>query len=143
MQILEHQILTLNNIIRYRTSSDMERIPEMIGYFSSGARNLGAEPTDKIVIADTGSDEYEFLIPVDRIIESSIEYSFSPRFDLVNAISIRHEGSLSSIGKTRYRLTEYIKEKKYKIISDTYYRFIRISENNPADFIIDIYIGIK
>ena len=83
MQILEHQILTLNNIIRYRTSSDMERIPEMIGYFSSGARHLGAEPTDKIVIADNGSDEYEFLIPVDRIIGLCFEAIY-----LIRGISV-------------------------------------------------------
>ncbi|MCR5021525.1 hypothetical protein [Ruminococcus sp.] len=143
MQILEHQILTLNNTIIYKTSSDKENIPQMIEYFSRGAIQLGAELVDKIVVADNGSDNYEFYIPVDKVMESSLEYGFSPRFDLVNAVRIRHEGCFSSISKTIYSLNEYIKEKKYRIITDTYYRFIRIKENKPTDSIIDIYIGIK
>lgn len=143
LQILEHQFLSLTNVIKYKTTSDHKNIPEIINYLKNGVRQLGAEPNDKLVVTDKGKGEYEFLIPVNKTILSSKEYSFSPLFDLLNAIKIRHEGSFSNINKTRANLIDYIRKKKYIISSETYYRFIRVSEHNSNDCIIDIYIGIK
>ena len=143
MQILEHQFLSLTNLITYTTKADKKKIPEMTEYLSRGVRHLDRKLADKLILTDANNGSYEFLIPVDKSIDSSSEYGFRESFHKPNAVSIRHEGSFSNIKETRKKLINHIMNKNYIMSPVTYYRFVRISKTNLSDCIIDIYICIK
>ena len=84
----------------------------------------------------------EILFPTDKVIESQREYEFKKEFRLVNAITVRHEGSFRNIGQTLKKLLVYAEKKEYVVITNPYYMIERNIYDAHDDCIIDIYIGI-
>ncbi|MBP7185215.1 MAG: DUF5085 family protein [Ruminococcus sp.] len=147
MQIIERQSIFLFNVIKYKINVEKIRFPAFIEHIERSISALGVKLTERVVFrfADHGDNaDYELFIPVDKELQSREEYGFDAVFRLLQAVTVRHEGNFLDLGKTEKRLVEYIKKKNYTIISEPYYRVIRIPASNCfTDCIVDIYIGVK
>ena len=136
MQIIENQTLIFYDLLSYRTKVSLGELPGMIKYIRE---NLDA--LDIAANTDSGRMDTEILIPVEDEMDSCSEFSFKPEFKLINAVSVRHEGSLALTEETTQRLMDYIDEKEYNPVTKPYYRIIRMESDQ--DCIIDIYVGIE
>lgn len=87
--------------------------------------------------------DIEFLIPVNKKISESSAFKFKPVFRLVNAVKIRHEGSIRKIECAENTLDEYITQNAMQPITPVYYLFIQSTEYDNEDNIVDLYKGIS
>lgn len=147
MQIIENQTIFENNLIDYNSKIKKKYILELVKFISNHLYVLGLEKNGNIIFSLISEDkedaEYEILIPVNGVVTKCSEYSYKPMFSLKNAISIRHEGSLSDLKEATLKLEEYILSNNYLPATKTYYIVIREGDSNAENCIIDIYIGIN
>ncbi|MBR3283693.1 MAG: hypothetical protein IKI56_10425 [Ruminococcus sp.] len=142
MQILENRSLFMENMISYRTNLPKEDIPKLADHICRNVSALGVEPTKKICFTYPTDEkkDIEILVPVIGDISSHNEYGHKELFRLINAVTIRHEGSLADIDTTEKKLVDYVRKRSYEMITRPYYNIVRLADN-PADCIVDIYIG--
>lgn len=142
MQILENRSLFMENLISYRTNIKKADIPKLAEHICLSVSALGVEPDKKICFTypQEENDEIEILIPVIGEIGTRDEYGHKELFRLINAVTIRHEGSIEDVGTAEKKLEDYIRKKSYEMITRPYYNIVRLSDN-PSDCIVDIYIG--
>lgn len=149
MQIIEHQNIQLNNLISYTRNIRHSDILKLTKYISDNLHVLDLTQSDKILFTEskpTGKDDRvntEILIPVNGNIIECDEFQYKPSFNLINAVSIRHEGSLEKLPQTESHLISFIQEKHYVTISPTYYVIIRNGETFSSNCIIDIYVEVN
>lgn len=148
MQIIEHQNIQLNNLISYTRNIRHSDILKLTKYITDNLHVLDLTQSDKILFTEnhlTGEDDRvntEILIPVNGNITKCDEFQYKPSFNLANAVTIRHEGSLENLSQTENTLKEFIQKKHYVITTPTYY--VIISNNGTiSNCIIDIYVGIN
>lgn len=147
MQIIENQTLIFHDLLSYRTRVSLGELPEMIKYITDNLDALNITAVNRIIFTLTGDSDKdgrrdaEILIPIGKELESCSEFSFKPEFRLINAISVRHEGSSALAEATARRLAEHIDFKGYTAITRPYYRVIRMDPDH--DCIFDIYVGIE
>ncbi|HOA00007.1 hypothetical protein [Ruminococcus sp.] len=147
MQIIENQTLIFYDLLSYRTKVSLGELPGMIKYIRENLDALDIAANNRILftltdgMTDSGKMDTEILIPVEDEMDSCSEFSFKPEFKLINAVSVRHEGSLALTEETTQRLMDYIDEKEYNPVTKPYYRIIRMESDQ--DCIIDIYVGIE
>jgi len=142
LQILENRSLFMENMISYRTNLPKEDIPKLVDHICRNVSALGVKLTKKICFTylTDEKNEIEILIPVIGDITDHSEYGHKELFRLINAVTIRHEGSLADIDINEKKLVDYIRKKSYEMITRPYYNIVRLSEN-LSDCIVDIYIG--
>ena len=87
--------------------------------------------------------DIEFLIPINKKISESSAFKFKPVFKLVNAVKIRHEGSMKLIERAEHTLDEYITQNAMQPVTPVYYLFIQSTEYDNEDNIVDLYKGIS
>lgn len=137
MSVIECQFLNYRNILSYTHNIKDEDVL----FFAQGISNnicvLDMNLNGNIVITKNNGS-MEFLIPVDKKVESSKHYKFKPEFKLVNAVSVRHYGSFSTIGEKLEELNEYINENILVPVTQPYYI---IRDLNTE--VYDIFIGIS
>ncbi len=149
LQIIKNQTILANNLISYVTKVKKSDIIKLIRHISQNLQALNLKIGKKIIFNiksefDNGSDQIiEVLIPVKGKVPESNEFQYKPVFRLINAITIRHEGSLNDIEKTEKCLKDFIKENNYEPITDSYFIVVREGSENAMDCIIDIYIGVN
>ena len=98
---------------------------------------------EKKNISGMEMSDIEFLIPVNKKISESFAFKFKPVFKLVNAVKIRHEGSMKQIERAEHTLDEYITQNAMQPVTPVYYLFIQCTEYNNEDNIVDLYKGIS
>lgn len=149
MQIIEHQDIHLSNLISYSKQIKHSDILKLIRYISDNLHTLDLNQSDRILFTENGQNKEddivnaEILIPVTGTVVKCNEFQYKPIFRLVNAISIRHEGSLTQLSETENILEDFIRNKKYEPITPPYYVIIRNDGDSSVNCIIDIYIGIN
>lgn len=144
MQILENCSLFLENLISYKTNAKKEDVPKLAKHIFQNISALGVTAGERIYFTENEKEEknIEILIPIKGEINEREEYGHKDLFKLVNAVTIRHEGSIADMKKTEEKLEEYIKQKFYDVITPYYYNIIRL-DDNPCDCIIDVYVGVN
>lgn len=142
MQILENRSLYMENMISYKTNLPKEEIPKLAEHICRNVSALGVEPTNKLCFTYSTEDknDIEILVPVIGDISAHSKYGHKKLFRIINAVTIRHEGSLADIDITEKKLVDYIEDRSYEMITKPYYNIVRLTED-AADCIVDIYIG--
>lgn len=149
MQIIEHQNIQLTNLISYTTNIKHSDILKLISHISNNLQALDLKKNDKILFTEKWHNEEddminaEILVPVEGSIKNCNEFKYKPLFRLINAVTIRHEGSLNTLSETEDFLKKFIKEKAYEPITPSYYVVVRNDDDQSINCIIDIYIGIN
>lgn len=151
MHIFKNQILQYENVLSYRTHIKTSDVNKMIGFIQKNTDaldlricgNIAATVHGKENISGMEMSDIEFLIPVNRKISESSAFKFKPVFKLVNAVKIRHEGSISGIECSEHILDEYISQNALQPVTQIYYLFIQSTEYDNGDNIVDIYKGIS
>lgn len=151
MHIFKNQILQYENVLSYRTQIQISDVNKMIGFIQRNTDalnlkicgNIAATVHEKENISGMEMSDIEFLIPVNKKISESSAFKFKPVFKLVNAVKIRHEGSIKEIGHSEHILNEYILQNAMQPVTQIYYLFIRSTEYDNGDNIVDIYKGIN
>lgn len=151
MHIFKNQILQFENVLSYRTKLPISDLNRMIRFIqkNTDALNLkicgqiAATVHEKKTISGTQVSDIEFLIPIDRKIKESSAFKFKPVFKLVNAVKLRHEGSMSGIECSERILDDYISQNDLQPVTQIYYLFIQSTEYDNKDNIVDIYKGIS
>ena len=109
---------------------------------------LDLTQSDKIMFTEKSSSSEEekvnteILIPVEGNISTCDEFQYKPFFQLLDAVTIRHEGNLEQLPQSEQTLKEFIQKNHYKAITPTYYVIVRNCETHLNNCIIDIYIGV-
>lgn len=141
MQIVENLNLYFENILSYKADADKNTTMDMSRHIRKNLSNIGLEMRDKLIFTyfDTG---IEFLVPlINENTKSCSGYTIKPKFRMVNAVKIRYEGDFSCINEALEILKKYIAEKKYRAISNPYYKIVRDDESLNYG-IWDIYISL-
>lgn len=149
MMIKNNQLLEFYNLLSFRGKiahcSQDSVISKMIQLIvGQGASKNGPVITTTYSVEQTGNQlmmDIEVLIPVNKIIEVTNDYTFKPHFRLENAVSLKHEGAPNNIQKSADKLMEYIYENKLTPITTGYNVF---SDCNEGEMInIDMYVGVS
>lgn len=150
MQVRENKTLFSENILSYKCSIPENNILKMADFIRSNISVLGVRTTHEPIVFHINTNDkteenlnIEFMIPINSVLESRAEYSFMSDFGLLDAITIRHEGSLSALSKTKKHLESYISEHNYETMTDFYYSIVHNDTKNNAEHIIDIYVSVK
>lgn len=151
MHIFKDQILQYENVLSYRTKIQISDVNKMIGFIQRNTDaldlkicgNIAATVHEKKNISGMEMSDIEFLIPVNKKISESFAFKFKPVFKLVNAVKIRHEGSMKEIEHSEHILDEYILQNSMQPVTQIYYLFIQSTEYDNEDNIVDIYKGIS
>lgn len=151
MHIFKDQILQYENVLSYRTKIQISDVNKMIGFIQRNTDaldlkicgNIAATVYEKENISGVEMSDIEFLIPVNKKISESFAFKFKPVFKLVNAVKIRHEGSMKQIKRAEHTLDEYITQNAMQPVTPVYYLFIQCTEYNNEDNIVDLYKGIS
>ncbi|MCM1508556.1 MAG: hypothetical protein NC177_15710 [Ruminococcus flavefaciens] len=105
--------------------------------------NIIATVYGKEIINQSEIVDIEFLIPVNKKFKKSAFFEFKPVFQLINAVKIRHEGSMETLNQTEEILNQYICDNKLHSVTGIYYLFVQSTEFENPDNIVDIYKGIS
>jgi effector-binding domain-containing protein len=151
MHIFKDQILQYENVLSYRTKIQISDVNKMIGFIQRNTDaldlkicgNIAATVYEKENISGVEMSDIEFLIPVNKKISESSAFKFKPVFKLVNAVKIRHEGSMKLIERAEHTLDEYITQNAMQPVTPVYYLFIQSTEYDNEDNIVDLYKGIS
>lgn len=151
MHIFKDQILQYENVLSYRTKIQISDVNKMIGFIQRNTDaldlkicgNIAVTVYEKENISGVEMSDIEFLIPVNKKIRESSAFKFKPVFKLVNAVKIRHEGSMKLIERAEHTLDEYITQNAMQPVTPVYYLFIQCTEYNNEDNIVDLYKGIS
>lgn len=151
MHIFKDQILQYENVLSYRTKIQISDVNKMIGFIQRNTDaldlkicgNIAATVYEKENISGVEMSDIEFLIPVNKEISESSAFKFKPVFKLVNAVKIRHEGSMKLIERAEHTLDEYITQNAMQPVTPVYYLFIQSTEYDNEDNIVDLYKGIS
>lgn len=151
MHIFKDQILQYENVLSYRTKIQISNVNKMIGFIQRNTDaldlkicgNIAVTVYEKENISGVEMSDIEFLIPVNKKISESSAFKFKPVFKLVNAVKIRHEGSMKLIERAEHTLDEYITQNAMQPVTPVYYLFIQCTEYNNEDNIVDLYKGIS
>ncbi|MBP1564725.1 MAG: hypothetical protein IJP18_00965 [Oscillospiraceae bacterium] len=150
MQVQENRTLFSENILSYKCSIPRNNILKMADFICSNVSVLGVKTTHEPIFyhmhtndkAD-GTVNIEFFIPINSVLESRAEYSFMSDFGILDAITVRHEGSFSELQNTEKNLKKYISEHDYEAMTDFYYSIVHNDTPNDTNHIIDIYVSVK
>jgi len=146
-QLRMENVLSLRKkVTQIQMQQEMTRIGEILT--KEGIKKNGNVVTATFSVETQGGQQLmdiEILVPLDRKIELPNEYNFKPIFNLVNAISIRHEGNPATFQATINQLNEYISENSLQVITATYSEMVKeaTGQENINDMIIDIYVGVN
>lgn len=145
--------IKLENVLSLRKKMTQEEInSEMmkIGKFlqDNGAKKAGSVVTATFAIETLNGQsvlDMEILIPLDKEIAVSGEYTFKPVFHIVNALYARHEGNPSTLQNTYNEMLAYINQNNLQQITAGYNVQVKdmLPGMSPDDMIIDVYIGMN
>ncbi len=149
----QNKQLKMENVLSLRkkmTQMQLQQEMTKIGEFlqQQSVKKSGYIVTATFSVEIQGSQQLmdvEILVPLDRKIELPEEYTFKPVFNLVNALSIRYEGSPVNFQSAINQLNEYIQANNQQVITATYNVMVKeaTSEDDMNDMIIDVYVGVN
>lgn len=89
--------------------------------------------------------DMEILVPLNKHLELDEGYKLKKTFNLVNAVSIRHEGDPNQLQDAYNRLLSYIETNRLQRITPVYNVYVNdlTAEQSLEEMIIDVYIGIN
>lgn len=151
MHIFKNQMLYYKNVLSYRTTIKIEDTNKLISFIQKNTDALNLKICGNIITTIHGKEtlndmkivDIEFLIPVDKKLKRNFTFKFKPIFKLINAVKIRHEGSMETLNQTEKILNQYICDNNLHSVTRTYYLFVQSTEFENSDNIVDIYKGIS
>ena len=151
--ILENQELKLNNLISIRkkiTQQEMAVEMQKLGKFinEKGAQKAGPLLTVTFAIEQNNFGQVldmEILVPLDKEIEVTGEYTFKRQFLLTNALKATHTGNPALLQNTYNLINAHIIENKLQPITASYNVTVKdvMDPSKIDEVVIDIYVGIN
>lgn len=137
MRVIEHQYLHYRNVLVCKMPLDTSLITDFLNKISKNLSVIDLNLNGKIVMTFDSSN-MEFNIPVNKSFSGNSHYQYKSEFKLVNAVRVRHYGSLDNIEETIIELNEYIQENSLIPITNPYFIVQSIEHD-----IYDVLIGIS
>lgn len=137
MPVFEHQYIHYKNVLSYTAEIEESKVSDFIKNIVRHICILDFNIIGKIAFTKKG-EFTEFIIPVDRSFTSTQHYRYKSEFKLVNAVKIRHFGSISEIGVKLSELNSYIEE-NYLMPLTSPYVIVQDIERG----VFDVYVGIN
>lgn len=153
MKILENQTLIMENVLSYRgklTQQEfavkLQQIQEIIE--NSEASKNGSIATTTYAVEQNGNEQImdvEILVPLDRKIQLTQEYTLKDKIFITNALKISHKGNPAQLQTTVTELNNYIVSNELIPITTCYNVTVReVEDPSQIDLMeIDIYVGIS
>lgn len=87
--------------------------------------------------------DIEILLPINKKVEDSVQYTYKEKLKIVNAIVAKHRGNAAELQNTCNELNQYIVEHQLIPITAGYNVTRKVNPANPQDTEIDVYVGIS
>ncbi len=151
MHVFKNQILICPNILSYLIRIKYSDIYETTERLQKAAEALDLKVCGRIMttvksktLTQSGSlSDIEFLVPVDRPFDSTVNYKYKPMFKLINAVRMRYEGDICGISESQFLLAKYLNENDLEPVTGHYFSYIQALRESPRSSIVDIYVGIN
>lgn len=152
IQIETDKSIRFENVASFRKKMKESEVELEVGRFVDYLKRGGAQKNGPMITATFGIEvteegkvlDMEFLVPIDRLLELPMEYSFKPIFHLVHAIYSRYIGDPLEIQNTYVKIVDYIKNNQLQQITAGYNVIINDEQVIYGETsIIDIYIGLN
>ncbi|PYG86626.1 effector-binding domain-containing protein [Ruminiclostridium sufflavum DSM 19573] len=144
--------IRLENVLSLRKKMTQEEINSEMLKIGNVLQDNGAKKAGPVVTATFAIEtlngqsvlDMEILIPLDKKIAVSDEYTQKPVFHIVNALYARHEGNPSTLQNTYNDMLAYINHNKLQQITAGYNVQVKdvLPGMTPDEMTIDVYIGI-
>ena len=151
--ILENQELKFKNLISLRKNItqqamavEMQKLGQLIN--EKGAQKSGPLITATFAIEQNNFGQVldmEILVPLDKEIEVTGEYTFKKQFLLTNALKATHTGNPTLIQSTYNLINSHIIENKLQPITASYNVTVKdvMDPSKIGELVIDIYVGVN
>ncbi len=137
MAVVEHQLLEFERLLSYRCKAENSEVPFMIRSIKKNIDALDLKICDPIIIG-MHLNETEFIIPVDKAVNSGKYFSYKALFKLTNAVRQRHYGAYERIDESIAILQKYISDNSLNPDSNPY-----VLVRNLEREVFDIFISIS
>ena len=89
--------------------------------------------------------DMEILVPIDKKLGLTSEYTLKPFFHIVNAIYARHTGDPATLQNTYNEMLAFIQQNNLQQITAGYNVQVNdlLPGMTPDDMIVDVYIGVS
>ena len=151
--ISERQELKLNNLISLRKKVTQQEIPIEMQKLSKFITEKGAQKSGPMITATFAIEQNNFgqvldmeiLVPLDKEIEVTGEYTFKKQFLLTNALKATHTGNPTLIQSTYNLINSHIIENKLQPITASYNVTVKdvMDPSKIDELVIDIYVGVN
>lgn len=151
MVIKENQELIIENVLSFRGKVTQQQMQEEMMKIGQVLQRLEVQKNGPLTTATYSIEQVEneqlmdieILVPLNKKVELPKEYTLKPIINIVNALSIRHEGHPIKLHETMNRLNEFIVEHKKQVITATYNVTVKDvkSEKELEEIVIDVYVG--
>jgi effector-binding domain-containing protein len=151
--ILENQELKLNNLISLRKKITQQEMPVEMQKLSKFITEKGAQKSGPMITATFAMEQNNFgqfldieiLVPLDKEIEATGEYTFKKQFLLTNALKATHTGNPALLQNTYNLINSYIIANKLQPITASYNVTVKdvIDPSKIDELVIDIYVGLN
>ena len=151
--ILENEELKLNNLISIRKKITQQGLPAEMQKLGQFINEKGAQKSGPMITATFAMEQNNFgqvldmeiLVPLDKEIEVTGEYTFKRHFLLTNALKATHIGNPALMQNTYNLINSHIIENKLQPITASYNVTVKdVTDPSKIDeVVIDIYVGIN
>ncbi len=114
----------------------------------NGAKKQGPIVTITFAIENVNGNhmlDMEILVPIDKKLDLTSEYTLKPAFHIVNAVYARHTGNPAALQNTYNEMLAFIHQNNLQQITAGYN--VQVNEllpgMTPNDMIVDVYIGVS
>lgn len=147
VEIKENQKLNVNNVLSYRGKIKHSEMGNIVKSMESRIQELGALRVGSPITATYGIEgdviDVEILLPVDRYIDSTGDYVFKNRIQIVNAVVAIFKGHPVGLQEACNQLNQYIMEHGLQPITVGYNVTKNTDMLKPENTEIDVYVGIS
>jgi len=151
MEVYKDMSFTATNVVRFMGTVPNSELGDVIERMTShiesnGARRLGKLITiTHVLYLETKVSDMEIFMPIDRVIPTTQDFTFMPKFELVNCMMTKHKGHPCLLPVTYTKLYRAIENFGLKA-EPPFYNVFDEWENGIWDLDeceVEVYVAVK
>lgn len=89
--------------------------------------------------------DFEFIIPINGVMESADGFVYKDRFEIDNALMFRHIGNPQTMDSEMQEFSRYMQENNLKPVTPFYNATVKTAQspNDVDEVIIEVYVGLE
>lgn len=149
MEIIKNKDYVVNNVLIYRNKLRQEEINAIMARAEEIMKVTDSKINGPVITAVHSVKEqicdFEIIFPLDKAIESSGDFIYKEKFEIVNTLMFRHTGNPQTMNSEMEEFVRYIKENNLKPVTPFYNITVKGAKTLAEidDMIVDIYVGIQ